>query len=155
MSDVKAFAAEYSEADSQRINFAWNGRHAKDLADRNYDFRKKVLDEVLKDPDGTPIPLIRDLFEAETSFAKEAWCVDLRVRQLAEILLTRGGPTFVEDFFCGKYRGQDAYIAAGTYPKLASSLLVEIDKRLGCSLPDARRRLLEIARRDCEEWLKA
>src|SRR5437870_584093 len=126
MSDVEAFVAEYAELQADRIRFAWNGQHGDQFADQNYEFRKKVLAVALKAPDAVPLLLIRDLFEAETSFAKEAWCVDLRVGELARILLTRGGPVFAEDFFRGKYRGQDAYLAAGSYPELAQPLLAEI-----------------------------
>jgi hypothetical protein len=155
MSDIRAFITSYSENDSGQIAFAWNGQHGKDLQDRNLNFRRQVLEEVLRDPDVVPIPLVCEIFEAETCFAKEAWGVDMRIGRLAEILLTRGGPSFVEDFFRGKYRSQDTYMATGTFPTLAKALLAEMDARLQTNLPEARRRLLEIGKEDCKKWLQA
>src|SRR5207237_305391 len=81
-----------------------------------------------------PIELVRDLFDAETAWAKEAWCVNSEaVRTLAEELLTRGGPAFVEDFLAGKLgRGMDAHCASyfDCPRELAERLLAEVERRL-------------------------
>lgn len=152
MKDIRTFVREYSEPDVARIRFAWNGRHGDMFVDQNYDFRKAVLAEALKEFEAAPVLLIRDLFEAETRYANEAWGVDRRVGDLARLLLTRGGPSFVEDFFRGKYRCQDAFFAAGSYPELARLLIDEINQRLAANPSEERRRLLEMAKEDCERW---
>jgi len=153
--DVQSFVRTYTAPSEAFIRFDWNGQYADKLLDKNLSFRKRVLEEVLGVLDTAPILLIRDLFEAETCFAQKAWGVDIRIRHLARALLTRGGAAFVEDFFRGKYRGQDAYMAAGAYPELASLLLDEINKRLASNSSGKRRRLLKIAKEDCERWLSA
>jgi hypothetical protein len=156
--EIETFIATYSAAAEPRIAFAWNGKHSESFVDSNYDFRKAVLVHVLANKETAPVPLIRDLFLAETRYSKEAWAVDPRVGELAKLLLTRGGPDYVEAFLEGKYQGMDASMAATSFAateELLSSLVAETEHRLRATeLSASRRRLLEFGRDDFARWLK-
>ena len=137
--------------------FAWNGKHAEEFEDANYEFRHAVLEVVMADLAAAPIELIRDLYDAETALAKEAWGVYAEaVRALAEELLTRGGPEYVEDFLTGKLgRGMDAHCAAyfDCPRELAERLLAEVEARLAIGADGHRKQLLEAGREIFCSWI--
>src|SRR5690348_5762296 len=108
MKGVEAFIAEYTPADEPFIRFDWNGKHAEEFVDRNHEFRAAVREQVYSSIATTPIELIRDLFRAETQYAREAWGIVDGVGQLAEELLRRGGEPYVDDFLEGKFKCFDA-----------------------------------------------
>lgn len=157
MSDISEFVEFYTPSlDRPRIHFAWNGHHAERFRDANEDFRRRVLDYVLPNLGAAPIELVRDLYDAETAWAQQAWCVNAEtVRALAEELLTRGGPAFVEDYLAGKFRGMDASGAAYfECPRaLALLLLKEVERRLAEGAEGRRRALLETGRDVFREWV--
>jgi hypothetical protein len=156
MSDVSEFVVGYVSArDRARVTFAWNGEHADRFHDTNEAFRERVLERALKDLDTVPLDLVRDLYDAETAWASQAWCVNAEaVSALARELLTRGGPDFVEDFLAGKVgRGMDAHCAAyfDCSRQLADRLLAEVERRLAAGAEGHQRALLE-AGRDIFRW---
>lgn len=158
MTDPREFVKQYRTVeDRSRVVFAWNGKHAEGFADANYDFRQLVLEIVLSDLKGAPIELVRDLYDAETALAQEAWGVYAEaVRALAEELLTRGGPAFVEDFLRGKIgRGMDAFCAAyfDCPQELSERLLAEVEQRLAGATDERRKRLLETGREIFQGWI--
>lgn len=107
--DIRSFIQNYTEEDLLEIMFAWNGKHAHDLRDDNLELRRKILDRFSEAPDEFPIELVRDLFEAETEFAREVWAVNPIVSNLAQALLERGAEKYVADWIKGLSRGMDAY----------------------------------------------
>jgi hypothetical protein len=146
MDDILQFIASYSDANEHRISFAWNGKHADEFQDTNYEFRKAVLDQLLLKPDDAPLILVRDLFRAETEWSREAWCVDNRIADLAQILLIRGKQEFLMDFLRGKHQSFDASMACGGIqiePQLVEELLQEVEVRLRTSKDKIERQLLE------------
>jgi hypothetical protein len=159
MAGAADFIAHYDPArDRARVAFAWNGRHADDFRDANQEFRESVLGAVLRNPGAAPIELVRDLYDAETAWAKEAWCVNSEaVRALAGELLTRGGSAYVEDYLAGKIgRGMDAFCAASfDCPRqLAAQLLAEVEARLAAGAEGQRLRLLEVGRDIFRQWVE-
>src|SRR5438477_8828798 len=131
--ELQHFIAHYNASDEPLICFDWNGKHADQFQDRNYEFRKEVLAEVFTDMHAAPIELVRGLYRAETKLSKEAWGIDMRVRQLAEHLLRHGGDRFIEDYIEGKLQGFDASLAAGSFEvdlPLAERLLLVVRERL-------------------------
>jgi hypothetical protein len=159
MGAIDEFCSRYTSArDRARISFAWNGKHADQFEDANFRFRQRVLKVVLADLHRAPIELVRELYDAETAWAKEAWGVNLQaVRALAEELLTRGGTEFVEDFLAGKFgRGMDASGAAYFQcpRELAERLLAEVERRLAVGAEGDRRKLLEAGRAVFREWVE-
>lgn len=158
MSDLDRFVANYASAlDWPRVAFTWNGRHADHFRDANSEFRQRVLRRTLKNLASAPIELVRDLYDAETAWAKEAWCVNAEaVRALAEELLTRGGPDYVEDFLAGKFgRGMDAHCSAyfDCPRELAERLLAEVEHRL-VDAEGERRARLELGRDTFRSWVE-
>ena len=147
MADLVAFVGEYG-GDDQRIRFAWNGKHTDGFVDENEGFRREVIDEVLRDPERAAVPLLRDLFRAETQWAAEAWCVVMRVRELASLLLTRGGPDALEEFLDGRARSMDTWFECDMVelsPAAARSLQTEVERRLGSAQDSDGRELLSDA----------
>jgi hypothetical protein len=119
--NAETFICDYSIQNYPLIQFAWNGKHADDFVDSNYDFRKEVL-EIVCSRKEAPILLVRDLFVAETEWAKQAWCVeDDDVRELAQQLLDRGKQEFAIDFLRGKAQCFDTAMCCAT---------VKIDKKI-------------------------
>ena len=159
MHQIADFVTFYTPSlDRARIGFAWNGLHADRFHDANEEFRRRVRKHVCAALGTTPIELIRDLYDAETAWAQQAWCVNAEgVRALAEELLTRGGPAFVEDYLAGKSgRGMDAFCAAYfDCPRdLAERLLAEVDRRLAAGAEGERRALLESGREIFRGWVE-
>jgi hypothetical protein len=157
MAGAADFVANYDPArDRARVAFAWNGQHADGFRDANEPFRESVLEAALRNLAAAPIALVRDLYDAETAWAKEAWCVNSdAVRELAEELLTRGGTEFVEDFLAGKVgRGMDAFCAAyfACPRQLAAQLLAEVESRLAAGAEGPRRALLGAGRDIFRQW---
>jgi hypothetical protein len=158
MSDDDRFVVNYVSArDRSRLAFAWNGKHADEFRDDNSEFRRRVLRRIRAKLSAVPIELVRDLYDAETAWACEAWCVNAEVvRTLAEELLTRGGPDHVEDFLAGKIgRGMDAFCSAyfECPRELAVRLLAEVERRL-VGAEGNRRALLEAGRDVFRSWIE-
>jgi len=149
MKDVAEFIRAYQHTDAARIAFAWNGKHADDFFDANNDFRQSVLEAVFATLDEAPLPLIRDLFRAETEFSGEAWCIDVRITDLAETMLTRGGAEYLMDFLTGQHQSFDAAMACRGIVISRSqleALLVEVDRLLASDPTDEERQMLQVGR---------
>lgn len=110
--DAEDYVRDYDRADPSRIRFAWNGRHGDQFEDANVAFRQRVLEVVLARGADAPIGLVEALFAAETEYAEQAWCVDLRVRELSQRLLDHGGRRAIETWLRGAYRCQDAFLTS-------------------------------------------
>lgn len=153
--DVRSFVSAYTPADEPRIRFAWNGKHAEDFDDANFEFREAVKEVVLSDVGATPIELVRDLFKAETECSLEAWGIGEGVDILAERLLRADPERFLEDYLTGKFQSFDAYCGSA-FPAdkaLASKLLAIVRSRLTADLPEPRRQLLEKGEELFQQWL--
>lgn len=112
--ELKSFIRNYQPENNARIKFDWNGKHSDDFEDKNMEFRRAVI-AMACSADNPPILLIRDLFLAETFWAKEAWCIDAEcVRQLGAQLLSRGKSEFVLDFLRGKNSCFDSSMCCAT-----------------------------------------
>jgi hypothetical protein len=109
MEFIRCYSTDVGES---RIRFDWNGKHSEGFVDRNMEFRGEVLQAVLRDVVAAPIDLIRDLFRAETKCSREAWGIVDGVGQLAEQLLRRGGPTYLDDYLEGKFQSFDAHLGS-------------------------------------------
>lgn len=110
--NIDEFINTYDESKNSYLCFSWNGKHAEDFKDANLNFRRSVIASVLSDITKAPLPLIRDLYLAETQYAKEAWCVHSSVSMLAESLLMRGGTSEFDNYCKGLQYGFDAFMAA-------------------------------------------
>src|SRR5262249_22075490 len=83
--------------------------------------------------DTSPLILVRDLYLAETKFAKEAWGVHSCVSALAQTLLMRGGLSEFDYYYEGLKCGWDAYMAARNIhlsPEINSLLANEFQRRI-------------------------
>ena len=153
--DVAAFIAGYTSADEARIRFDWNGQHSEGFVDRNMEVREPVLEAVLADVSAVPLELIRDLFRAETRFSREAWCIVDGVSALAEALLRRGGPAYLDDYLEGKFQSFDASLgSAFEYDlPLARALLAEARTRLASSPDSPRAQLWQAGEELFTRWV--
>jgi hypothetical protein len=153
--EVAQFIANYSDSDAARIRFDWNGQHGDQFVDRNMDFRDAVRTAVFLDIGSAPLSLIRDLFQAETQCSVEAWNIVDGVSLLAENLLRRGGPLFLDDFLEGKFASFDANCgSAFEYDlPLASMLLSEVQNRLRSSSMSPNAELWRAGESLFAEWV--
>jgi len=154
--ELKSFIVGYTPDDEALIRFDWNGAHGDGLRDSNYEFRKEVLTEALAYLGGVPIELVRDLYRAETEFSKEAWCVDMRVSQLAKHLLYEGGDHFVADYLEGKYQSFDSSRAAAAFRvdrEMAEHLLSVAQERLRSESSGTRRLLWQAGVETFQRWV--
>lgn len=141
MDKESQFIQSYSSsAGEPRIRFEWNGKHAEGFVDCNMEFRNAIREAVLANVAAAPLELVRDLFRAETQCSREAWGIVDGVGILAEALVRRGGPAYLDDYLEGKFQSFDASLgSAFEYDlPLARAMLAEVRERLRSS-PDSPR----------------
>lgn len=144
MDEIDAFIRDYSTKDRNRIVFASNDKLGPELRDANIQHRLAVCDRLRKlGASPASDELIRELYDAETAWAKAAWCVRHdTVSFLAAELLTRDGEKNLRHYLaCCMFRGIDAYMSSlcVTLPpqvrsKLVAALTALIDSE-GASAP--------------------
>ena len=157
MPDCEDFIVTYDGSREGEIRFAWNGKHAADLRDANYQFRKQVLDAMITHLDRIDLRLVRDVLRAETQLSKEAWAIDNRVGKLAETLLKRGQATYVEDYLLARMQSFDAYLGCATFEidlNLARDLLRTVEGRLISETDEAKKRLWTFGKDTFEKWVQ-
>lgn len=111
MPNLESFIADYTPADRDRIAFACNGKVGSELHDENRAFRTEVAKSLIQSPETASDDLIRDLYDAETSYSKAAFGVYHQFMScLATQLLERGGEKNISHYLACVFRGQDAYL---------------------------------------------
>jgi hypothetical protein len=113
MSDAELFITTYTPADCHRIAFASNGKFGSELRDDNRMFRTEIAKSLIQCPKIANDDLIRDLYDAETSYSKDSFGVYHQfVSCLASQLLERGGEINISHYLACVFRGQDAYFSS-------------------------------------------
>ena len=115
MDEIDTFIRDYTTKDRDRIVFASNGKLGPELLDANIQHRLAVCDRLRKTiASPASDELIRELYDAETAWAKAAWCVRHdTVSFLASELLTREGERNLRHYLgCCMFRGMDAYMSS-------------------------------------------
>jgi hypothetical protein len=113
MLNEESFIAAYSPADRHRIAFASNGKVGSELRDDNRTFRTEIAKYLIQFPETANDDLIRDLYDAETSYSQAAFGVYHQfVSCLATQLLERGGERNISHYLACVFRGQDAYLSS-------------------------------------------
>src|SRR6185369_17804322 len=95
---IEQFVRDYDEGQRQRIEFAWNGKHASEFQDANQEFRSKAVSFVCENSGQGSLELLRDLFIEESKWSVHAWGAPLTFANLGALLLTRGGVHYLPDF---------------------------------------------------------
>lgn len=110
--DIEPFVANYTEADSKRICFNWNGKQADGFKDLNRESRREVYRYFKAHKASVPLLLIRDMYKAEIEYGREAWVENsLVITELAQELLSRGGVQYLDDYIDGLLGNKDTYLA--------------------------------------------
>jgi hypothetical protein len=125
MSDAAAFVAGFTEVESARVAFAWNGKHAGEFLDSNQEFRWAVAEYCLTHPEAAPVQLLEALFTAEAEWSKEAWGAPENFAELGALLLERGGSSVLGVFAAAFNRSFDTFGACHSM-HLSRSRLVEL-----------------------------
>ena len=113
MPNEESFIAAYSPAARHRIAFASNGKFGTELRDDNRTFRTEIAKSLIQSPESANDDLIRDLYDAETSYSKASFGVNHQfVSCLASQLLERGGEINISHYLACVFRGQDAYLSS-------------------------------------------
>lgn len=145
MDNIEEYICNYASDDTD-ILFNWNGKHSNEFEDRNYQFCRLVIVQVLQQSDIAPLSLLRDLFRAETLFAKETWCVNKCVSTLASLMLSRGKIKVIDDFIDGRYRSFDTYCECSRINisvALAEEIRAELLRRLTAGTDTSSREVLQ------------
>lgn len=110
---IEIFIRQYTRADFYKIRFDWNGKHADDFEDKNYDFRSQVSEYLVNDFNIGNDQLIRDLYIEWSKCSKESWGIYNKYRLFAQQLLERGGSKYLLDYLTGASYSFDTRLASG------------------------------------------
>lgn len=134
MIEVSDFILTYSSDKQHEIAFAHDGQNSDTFTDLNLEFRRKVNKAVIHTPKNVPLDLVRDLYNAEILYAKEAFCISSDVHHLGTILLRRSAATYLKDFLQSRYHSMDTWGETGR---------VEVSQELAIILKQECQRLLD------------
>jgi hypothetical protein len=109
MSSIQEYVTNYSVADSARVAFAWNGKHAAEFEDTNQDYRLAVATYCIEHPEQASPELLTTLLRADADWSREAWCSPGHFDQLASTLLIRGREAVLDTFADCLYASFDTY----------------------------------------------
>lgn len=140
--ELKSFANNYSQADFDKIKFDWNGKHADEFSDPNYDFRMQLCMEIKDDLDNYSLELIKDLYSEVFACAKETWGIAMWASKFAEALLEKGGTEVFDIYMKGAIGSMDAGMASGNIslsPARASEIYDYVKKLCSESPENAKR----------------
>ncbi|MFZ5985867.1 MAG: hypothetical protein ACOYWZ_01920 [Bacillota bacterium] len=109
--EVKSFVSNYiSEKDIENIEFKWNGKHAEEFEDFNQDFRFAVAEYIIENNcTDISLELVRDVFIAESEWAKEVWGTSKYFSLISECLLGKGDESIAKCFLEGFHKSFDTY----------------------------------------------
>jgi hypothetical protein len=144
--DVIKFIDDYSSEKINAISFQWNGKHASEFFDANQEFRTELTESVIKNPENVSVDLVRDLFIESSKWSVEAWCSPFYFSKLGEIILSKGGKQYLNDFLTGFIASFDTFGACHqmSLNKLTlNTLLLEIKERLQQKTDEGKKKQLE------------
>jgi len=145
MLSVEDYVANYTESGSERVAFAWNGKHATEFFDANQVFRWEVVRYCIGRPDEAPLRLLEALFRADAAWSREAWCSPHHFHSLAGVLLIRGREAVLDTFAEGLNSSFDTYVACHQLelqPDILAKLTAALHQRIAeAPTADHRRRL--------------
>lgn len=107
--ELAAFVRGYLPGHVARIQFAWNGKHAREFVDANEPFRAAVLEYVRAHPGEASAELLTDLYKECASCSREAWCSPRGFEEIAAALLARRGEDALPDFRWGIGQSFDVF----------------------------------------------
>jgi hypothetical protein len=142
MSSIQEYVTNYTAADSARVAFAWNGKHAAEFQDANQQFRVAVATYCIEHPEQSSPDLLATLFRADAQWSREAWCSPHHFDQLASALLIRGGESALDSFADGLYASFDTYGACHQM-QLPQHVIISLSESLQQRIPqcsDAQRK---------------
>lgn len=102
------FIRQYNGLQKSMIEYKWNGQTGDDeWDDENREFRQEIVERVLAQQIIAPDVLIKDLFEIEAIFSREAFGAAATLEELGDLLLNQTGARFIADYFIGKGQSFD------------------------------------------------
>jgi hypothetical protein len=146
MSSAKDYVVNYAEAESERVAFSWNGKHAEEFIDTNQEFRWEVVNYCIAHPDDAPTPLLEALLRADAAWTREAWGSPRHFQSLASAVLVRGRESALDTFADCLYASFDIFGACHQLqlpPDVLSELTATLRQRLAGAPTDDRRKRLE------------
>jgi hypothetical protein len=111
--EFQKFADNYTKENFERIRFDWNGKHADEFHDSNYDFRMKLCEFLIDKLDKVKMELICDLFKEMGKSSKETWGIYNKFHLFGQQILKRGAPDNVLDYLFGAVQSFDTLLASG------------------------------------------
>jgi hypothetical protein len=111
--EFQNFVDNYSKDDFEKIRFDWNGKHADEFHDNNYDFRMSLCEFLVDKLVGVKLELISDLFKELGKSSKETWSVYGKFHLFGQQILKRGTPDNVMDYLFGAVQSFDTVLSSG------------------------------------------
>ena len=131
---MEDFVNNYSEEEKSRIEFKWNGEKDYDKwGDDNMEFRRDVIDFIFSQNIVAPDILVKDLFEIESVFSREAYGAGETLADLGDLLLNQTGAKFIEEYFSGKSQSFDTestVIPYGVSKEKLESIVSELNSKV-------------------------
>lgn len=113
MKDFQTFADNYTSKDFDKIKFDWNGKHADNFHDNNYEFRMQLCEFLIPQLDHVKLELIRDIYLEISKCANELWAVYSKYHLFAQQLINRGETNYLIDYLEGATQCFDTMLASG------------------------------------------
>ena len=148
MSTAKDYVANYTESDSERVAFAWNGKHADEFIDANQAFRWEVVRYCIEHPDDSSSALLDVLLRADAACSREAWCSPNHFHSLAHVFLVRGREAALDTFADCLSASFDTFGACHQLqlpPDVLSELTSALRQRIAAAPSDDHHKRLEAA----------
>lgn len=148
MATAKEYVASYTDSDSERVAFAWNGKHAAEFIDTNQDFRWEVVRYCIEHPDDSSPALLEVLLRADAAWTREAWGSPQHFHSLAELLLVRGRAAALDTFADCFSESFDTFGACHQIQlpsAVLSELMSALPQRIADAPADDHRKRLEAA----------
>ncbi|WP_445364614.1 hypothetical protein ACJJIQ_11015 [Microbulbifer sp. ANSA003] len=133
MQSIEDFIKNYSPSDLEKISFAWNGKHAEELEDANYDFRNDVAKKLIDKEMLGSSELVRDILLAEAYLSKEIWGATGALTDLGTLLLSQSKAKYVDSFFEAKGQSFDTECGLTCYDvpvDIIREIIEELNLRL-------------------------
>jgi hypothetical protein len=131
---VEEFINNYSDQNKAQMEFKWNGQKGyEEGGDDNLDFRRDVIDLVLSGNVIAPDVLVKDLFEIESIFSREAYGAGDILAELGDLLLNQTGAKYIEDYFNGKgqsFDTENTVIPYGVSKEKLESIVYELKDKI-------------------------
>lgn len=107
--ELRAFAENYDTSKKHEIEFLWNGLHAKEFEDKNFEFRRELSVYISLNDGSYPVELYRDILVEASKCSVESWGIEEAILFIGEKLLKLGDCRVLKEFCIASCRTMDVF----------------------------------------------